>query len=228
MTLSNRVIQFNRPVKNIKISYYGDPDVSVEKVSEIEKNASSQGYAKAEAFYKDQILKLQEKVAEKQQNFLNILQDEFKNFINTINNDLPSLVLAVAERVFAGVSIGKEIVTKVLQELTSEFSDSNEELIVHLCESDFKLMKSADGDKADQELPQESEEQDFSTALAGIFDSFDGPNDEEQTLEGFSHVKFVIDESLSSGDCVVKSRFGILDGRIETKLKRIKKELELT
>ena len=44
-------------------------------------------------------------------------------------------------------------------------------------------------------------------------------------LEGYPNVKFFEDSTLASGDCQVKSRFGLLDGRIATKLRKVEEEL---
>ena len=49
---------------------------------------------------------------------------------------------------------------------------------------------------------------------------------DDSLLEGYPNVKFHEDETLSSGDCQVKSRFGLLDGRIATKLRKIEQELK--
>ncbi len=41
----------------------------------------------------------------------------------------------------------------------------------------------------------------------------------------YGNVVFKEDLSLSQGDCLVKSRFGLMDSRMETKLKRVQEEL---
>lgn len=227
MTLSDRIIRLKKPLKNVSIAYYGEPDISVDQASAISTQSSAEGYASAESFYKDQILQLQSQVAEKQSAFLSQLETQFKDYIDTVNHDLPSLVLAISERVLAGTKINKEIVERIIIELVSEFNDSsNEELTVTLCESDLKLLKAAETEPTEELIPDDKGEEDFSTALAGIFDSFDSSNDSEFVLNGHENIKFRIDNDLKPGDCQVKSRFGLLDGRIATKLKRIQLELQ--
>jgi flagellar biosynthesis/type III secretory pathway protein FliH len=226
MTLSNRVIQFNRPVKAFKISYYGDHDVSVDQAESLKKDSYEAGYQDAERFYKDKILELQTEVAARQAKMLHQLETEFQSFIQTVNNSFPGLVTAIAERVVGGVPITREIIDSVVKEIVSEFNDSQEELVVSLCENDFKLLKSADSEPEEKAIPSEEDEQDFSAALAGIFDSFEGSGDEEFLLPGLKNIKFQIDTNLQSGDCIVKSRFGIIDGRVKTKLQKIRSELE--
>ena len=69
----------------------------------------------------------------------------------------------------------------------------------------------------------QDEEAGFASAIAGIFDGLDG---DDALLEGYPNVKFFEDVSLQSGDCQIKSRFGLLDGRISTKLRKIEDELK--
>ena len=65
-------------------------------------------------------------------------------------------------------------------------------------------------------------EEGFASAIAGIFDGLDG---DDALLSEYPDVKFFEDDSLQSGDCQIKSRFGLLDGRIATKLRKIEEEL---
>ena len=77
----------------------------------------------------------------------------------------------------------------------------------------------------DQELDDNNasqEEDGFASAIAGIFDNLDG---EEAILADLPRVKFFEDSSLSKGDCQVKSKFGLLDGRIATKMRKVREEL---
>lgn len=46
------------------------------------------------------------------------------------------------------------------------------------------------------------------------------------TLSATSKIRLIEDASLKKGDCMIRSRFGIVDGRIETKLKKIEGELK--
>ena len=64
-----------------------------------------------------------------------------------------------------------------------------------------------------KDLPAQSQE--FLTALMEMM----------LCLKGYTNVKFFEDPSLQHGDCQVKSRFGLLDGRISTKLRRLEEEI---
>ena len=91
---------------------------------------------------------------------------------------------------------------------------------------DLKLLKAL----AKKPSPQEdaasdqstSGEDGFASAIAGIFDNLDG---DDSILPDLPRVKFFEDSSLNSGDCQIKSRFGLLDGRVATKLRKVREEL---
>lgn len=49
--------------------------------------------------------------------------------------------------------------------------------------------------------------------------------DDADWAHSYPKVSFFRDEKLKSGDCLLKSRFGLIDGRLEKKLLKIEKEL---
>ena len=59
--------------------------------------------------------------------------------------------------------------------------------------------------------------------LTEIFKNIDSRTTDKGDWLGW--VKLHEDKALGKGDCVIKSRFGIVDGRIETKLKKVEEEL---
>ena len=110
--------------------------------------------------------------------------------------------------------------------MVSDFSGDNEKLEVYLCPQDLTLLKalSKQQDAPVQETePEQDQEEGFASAIAGIFDGLDG---DDELLDGYPNVKFFEDSSLNSGDCQIKSRFGLLDWRISTKLRKIEEELK--
>ena len=111
----------------------------------------------------------------------------------------------------------------MVKSMISEFAEDDERLEVFLSPEDLKLLKSmADSEKAPVN-EESAEDEGFASAIAGIFDGIDG---DDALLDGFPFVKFFEDSSLESGDCQVKSRFGLLDGRISTKLRKVEEELK--
>ena len=109
--------------------------------------------------------------------------------------------------------------------MIKEFSDEEEKLEVFLCPEDLKLLKAlGKGSKEEDanEANTSDSEDGFASAIAGIFDNLDG---EDSVLPDLPRVKFHEDNSLVSGDCQIKSKFGLLDGRIATKIRKVKEEL---
>ncbi len=51
--------------------------------------------------------------------------------------------------------------------------------------------------------------------------------EDESWTSGYSRVSFFKDDQLKRGDCMLKSRFGLIDGRMEKKISKIEKELAL-
>ena len=139
------------------------------------------------------------------------------------DNRLPDLVVGLAERLLGQITLERDHVEKIVLAMVSEFSGEDEKLEVYLCPQDFHLLKAvADPEKASIEN-ENQEESGFASAIAGIFDGIDG---DDALLEGYPNVKFFEDPSLNSGDCQIKSRFGLLDGRISTKIRKIEDELK--
>ena len=108
--------------------------------------------------------------------------------------------------------------------MIAEFANADEEkLDVFLCPQDLSLLKAMANPQKEPTEDSEDSEEGFASAIAGIFDGLDG---DDALLAGFPNVKFFEDTSLASGDCQIKSRFGLLDGRIATKLRKIEEELK--
>ena len=59
--------------------------------------------------------------------------------------------------------------------------------------------------------------------VAGVRASLGG---DDALLEGYPNVVFHEDEGLGRGDCQIKSRFGLVDGRVLTKLAKLEEELK--
>ena len=137
---------------------------------------------------------------------------------------LPDLVIGIAERVLGQVSLDGSGVEQLVKSMIAEFSEEDEKLEVYLNPKDLELLKGLrrTEDVSEGEDSQKEEEEGFASAIAGIFDGLDG---DDALLSEYPEVKFFEDDSLQSGDCQIKSRFGLLDGRIAPKLRKIEEEL---
>ena len=121
-----------------------------------------------------------------------------------------------------GIEPDAQQIQEIVRSLLAEFVQDEETLEVYLCKEDLTLLKAA---RKIKDASQEKEQVDegFASAIAGIFDNLDG---DDALLPDFPKVKFFEDQTLTRGDCQVKSRFGLLDGRIATKLRRIEEEIK--
>jgi flagellar assembly protein FliH len=223
-TLSyNKAISFPRPPQGFSVISVEKPAVPLIEVTENNKKSYEQGKQEASDFYQKEIKKLREDYASRQNALLASIQQKIDDVLNELNSRLPKLVVNTTERVLGSVQLDAEMIQSLVKSIIEDFNDDQESLDVFLSKEDLGLLKSL-SDK-DKEPASSGSDQDegFASAIAGIFDGIDG---DDALLEGYPNVKFFEDPSLQSGDCQVKSRFGLLDGRIATKLRRLEEEIQ--
>ena len=219
----SKSITFPEPPKSFKVSFVGPPPVAVSEKDDLVQQAYERGKSEAEAFYQNEISQLREKYAESQKSILSEINQKSDNLFNELDSRLPDLVIGIVERLLGHCPLDQNGVQHLVKSMISEFAEDDERLEVFLSPEDLKLLKSmADSEKAPVN-EESAEDEGFASAIAGIFDGIDG---DDALLDGFPFVKFFEDSSLESGDCQVKSRFGLLDGRISTKLRKVEEELK--
>ena len=220
-TLSySKSIEFPIQPKGFQVISVSLPPVSIEEKEQANSSSLEQGKNQASSFYQKEIAKLREEYASRQENLLSEIQNKVEKLIEELDQRLPSLVVNIAQKVLGGIELDAEMIQSSVKSMIQEFGKDDEKMDVFLCPRDLNLLKSF----AKPENKPETNESDegFASAIAGIFDGIDG---DDAVLEGFPNVKFFEDPTLQSGDCQVKSRFGLLDGRIATKLRRLEEEI---
>ena len=219
----NRSILFPKPPSGFKINHIGLPPVPASESSQNAISEYERGKQEASIFYKAEIADLRAKYANVESTLLSNIDAKVTEVLGKLDNRLPDLVVGLAERLLGQITLERDHVEKIVLAMVSEFSGEDEKLEVYLCPQDLSLLKAvADPEKASIEN-ENQEESGFASAIAGIFDGIDG---DDALLEGYPNVKFFEDPSLNSGDCQIKSRFGLLDGRISTKIRKIEDELK--
>lgn len=219
----NRSIRFPKPISGFKVNHIGAPPITAEQSSENSASEYARGKKEATAFYQAEIAKLRSSYADAQSQLLTKIDVKVDEVISKLDHRLPDLVIGLAERVLEQITLDKDSIEKIVKSMVEEFSGDDEKLEVFLCPQDLSLLKAmADPEKPTSEQ-EAQEEEGFASAIAGIFDGLDG---DDALLEGYPNVKFFEDASLQSGDCQIKSRFGLLDGRVSTKLRKIEEELK--
>ena len=221
-TLSfNKSISFPEPPKGFKVSFVGSPPIESLDADSMVQEAYNKGKSETEEFYKNEIKQLRETYATRQDQALSGLNLKANEVLGQLDERLPDLVMGIVERVIGKCPMDKTAVEEMVKSMIKEFADDQEQLEVFLSPEDLSLLKSiADSEKEPEE--GEGDDEGFASAIAGIFDGLDG---DDALLEGYPNVKFFEDSTLASGDCQVKSRFGLLDGRIATKLRKVEEEL---
>jgi len=217
----NRTIRFAETPKEFSVGFIGlEPVPAAEAISR-EQAAREQGRREAQEEARREFQRIRAEYAQRQEEVLARMQEQFSGMARELITRLPDLTLALAERVLGEVPLDREVIVGIITNLIGEFATEDEKLEIYLCPEDLKLLKA--GDKLAAEKEEESPStDDFSAAMAGLFDGLGG---DDALLEGYPNVVFHEDAELSPGDCQIKSRFGLVDGRVLTKLGKIAEEL---
>ena len=218
----SKSISFPVPPSGFKVSFIGKPDIPLEKSSAASTESYNRGKAEATSFYQAEIKKLREELATQQRHLLDKINQKVVSTLGELNVRLPDLVIGIAERVLGQVNLDGEGIEQLVKSMIGEFADENEKLEVYLNPQDLDLLKGLRRTENTSNKSDEEKDEGFASAIAGIFDGLEG---DDALLSEYPEVKFFVDDSLESGDCQIKSRFGLLDGRIATKLRKIEEEL---
>lgn len=219
----NKSISFPTQPSGFKVSYIGKPDIPVSVSDTSVQEGYNRGKQEATVFYQAEVKKLREEIANRQNQLLGDINQKVLSTISELENRLPDLVLGIAERVLGQSTLDGNAIEQLVKSMISEFSEEDEKLEVFLAPADLELLKGLRKTEDDSSSEPEEDGEGFASAIAGIFDGLDG---DDALLSEYPEVKFFEDESLKSGDCQIKSRFGLLDGRIATKLRKIEEELK--
>jgi len=221
----NRSIQFPKPLSGFKVNNIGQSPIPAAQSLENANAEYKRGKEDATVFYQAEITKLRKDYAEVQSQLLSNIDNKVNEVISKLDRRLPDLVIGLAERVLGQITLNRESIEQIVKSMVAEFSEDDEKLDVYLCPQDLSLLKAfANPEETVSETAEENQEEEgFASAIAGIFDGLDG---DDALLEGYPNVKFFEDSTLQSGDCQIKSRFGLLDGRVSTKLRKIEEELK--
>ena len=218
--LSNRTIKFPRTLKGVKVTYCGKPSVPAAEAEEESRLAYERGKAEAHEAIAEQMDALRAEMAAKQDEILNSLTAQYEKSMVELVQRVPKLVVMAAKRVIDSIEIEPQHVESIVNKAMSE-APEGERLTVRLHPEDLQLLHNIDkGEKSSAVADQASESVDFAQALSGLFGG--GEEGDDGLAERYPGVRFEADETLKRGDCFVESRFGTLDGSINTRLKSMK------
>ena len=217
----NRTVRFPEEPKGFSIGFIGPEPVPASEVEIREQTARQAGKNEALDEARRELQRMRVEFGQRHEEILATVQKQFHEMVSELIRRLPELTLSLAERVLGGIQLDREAVVGIVTSLIGEFATEDEKLEVYLCPDDLKVLKA--GDKlATEKSEDKSDTDDFSGAIAGLFEGLGG---DEALLEGYPNVIFHEDPELGPGDCQIKSRFGLVDGRLQTKLNKVAEEL---
>lgn len=221
----NRKISFPVSPTGFSVRSVSNPPVSLQEHQSKSQASFDAGKQEATQFYQGEIKQLQDQFAAKQNDLLDQVNQRAEEVLAMLNANLPNLVMEIVQKILPSIELSAADIEGIVRSLIKEFSDEEEKLEVFLCPEDLKLLKALGKGSKEEDANEAStseSEDGFASAIAGIFDNLDG---EDSVLPDLPRVKFHEDNSLVSGDCQIKSKFGLLDGRIATKIRKVKEEL---
>jgi len=219
--LFNKKVRFGEAPVGFSVKHYGQPSVTATQSHQSATDAMQKGKAEATEFYQKEIAQLRDELGGRQNKLLSDLNIKIDQVLAELEARLPDLVMGLVERVLPGIEFDRQAIVQITRSMITEFTSDEESLEVYLCPDDLALLKALNN--AEKPTSINEGEDGFASAIAGIFDNLDG---DDALLPEFPKVKFFEDASLTRGDCQVKSRFGLLDGRISTKLRRVEEGLK--
>ncbi len=214
----SKEIFFTTAPKGFKVTHLGLPDIPFKEASDRAELEHTRGVNESKAKFTKELSVLREELAERQSSLLSLIQQNAEHVLSELENRLPDLVIGLFDRVLPGVELSRDNVESIVRSLIKEFSDEDESLEVFLSPGDLDLLKGLSDATRQSDASANEQEDGFASAISGIFDNLDG---DDSLLPDLPNVRFHGDPSLASGDCQIKSRFGLLDGRIATKLRRV-------
>ena len=217
----NRVIRLSEQPKEFTIGFVGLEPVPASEAKALEQAAREVGRREALEESRREFQRMRSEFGQRHEEVLASVQQNFSEMGQELIRRLPEVTLALAERVLGEIQLDREMIVGIVTNLIGEFATEDEKLEVYLCPADLNILKAVD--KLVDEKPEDvPETDDFSGAMANLFEGLGG---DDALLQGYPNVVFHEDAELGRGDCQIKSRFGLVDGRILTKLSKVAEEL---
>jgi len=215
-------VRFPEEPKGFTIGFTGPEPVPASEADMREQTALQAGKNEALNEARREFQRIRSEFGQRHEEILAAVQKQFFEMVNELIRRLPELTLALTERVLGGIQLDRDAVVGIATSLIGEFASEDEKLEVYLSPDDLQILKA--GDKLAEEKAEDlPDTDDFSGAIAGLFEGLGG---DDALLEGYPNVVFHEDPELGPGDCQIKSRFGLVDGRLLTKLAKVREELK--
>ena len=102
--LFNKKVHFSESPKGFSVNYFGPPAVSVQERDKASVQGEEEGKAQATQFYQNEIQKLREEFATRQNSLLQSINSKVEETLGELENRLPDLVLGLVKEFFLVLS----------------------------------------------------------------------------------------------------------------------------
>ena len=187
-----KTLELNRPIREVELAYSGDDRIDPRELEQVRQDAIVEGKRQAEEVHNAQILEFREELRALHDEILGSIQEEFNQLKASVSEALPRLAVSLLKKTLPTVEIDAEAIQKNVDDLVAQYGGSGEEgLTAQISSEDFKLVCKSSGAAKDVEFIQEGS------------------------------IRIVPADTLSKGDCHLKTKFGLIDASIQTKIKHI-------
>jgi flagellar biosynthesis/type III secretory pathway protein FliH len=220
--LSNKTVRFPRPLKRVSVTWCGGTPVSALQAEDAERAAMEKGRFDALTELTEQVSVMREDVSKKQDQFLDSLATQSQGLMGKISERIPKLVVMAAAKVIEGLELEPSQVASIVDTMLAQAPDE-EQLELRLNPEDLQLLRGIHQAAATQAQPDPAaSDEDFTQALSGLFG---GGGENDDLGDKYPSVTFVEDDTLGRGDCLLESRYGLVDGRVATRLSAIEESM---
>ncbi len=153
---------------------------------------------------------------------LESLQTRHQELLARISERIPRLVAMAAGKVIAGLELEPAHIESIVNSILDEAPDG-EQLDVEMNPEDLQLLRGIhEATETGVGPDPEASGEDFAQALSGLFGGGAGS---DGLAEKYPNVSFSENDTLGRGDCLLNSRFGLVDGRVSTRLEAIEESM---
>lgn len=187
-----KTLVLQQPIRKVELSYFGPDRIHPEELEEVRNQAMVEGKAKAEEVHNAQILEFREELRSLHDDVLGGIQEQFECLKRAVADAMPKMAMTLLKKTLPSIEIDVEAIEKNIQTLVAEYGGGDDETLVALISNeDFALICKAAGAAEGAEFIKEGD------------------------------VRIQPSDTLSHGDCQLKTKFGLIDATIQTKMKHL-------
>lgn len=185
-------MRLRQPIRQVELSYFGEDRIEPKELEAARVQAIAEGRSQAEEVHNAQILEFREELRALHDDILGSIQEEFSQLKNALTEAMPRMAIMLLKKTLPSVELDAEAIQKNIDTLVKKHaSDEDETLRAHVSAEDFKLICKAAGAQKDTQFIKEGS------------------------------VRIEPSETLTHGDCQLRTKFGLIDASIQTKIKHL-------